>query len=263
MARVAAAGLVLVAVGAWADPAPPAPQAGSLAQDLRNPVAHLVSVPFESNFDFGGGTSETTYTGNVKPVVPFSLGKDWHLITRTIVPFVSTLSSDGSHREFGVGDIAATVYLSPERSHAGWFWGVGPGLVVPIAKDDAIGTGKWSAGPTAAVIREHGGWTFSLLTAQAWSFAGDSSRSRVNATVVQPSVSFTTRRDTSLSAGTASLYDWTEGEWTVPLELSLDQLVKVGKQPATVGLTARHGLWRPEDDASWGLVLTMTLLFPR
>jgi hypothetical protein len=254
---------VLTAGDARADQNPPAAGTGSLAQDLRNPVAHLVSIPFESNFDFGGGTSEVTYTGNVKPVIPFSLGKDWHLISRTIVPFVSTLSSDASHRELGVGDITATVYLSPERSDSGWFWGVGPGVVFPTGKDAAIGTGKWSAGPTAVVIREHGGWTFSLLTGQAWSIAGDPSRSRVSATLLQPSVSFTTGHDTSFGADTASVYDWTEGEWTAPIELSLEQLVKVAKQQATVGLTARYGWWHPEDDASWGLVLTMTLLFTR
>jgi hypothetical protein len=247
---------------ARADPTPPAGSPSTLAQDLRNPVAHVINVPFENNLDFGDGTSQATYTGNVKPVIPLSLGGRWNLITRTIVPFVSTPASDGG-REFGVGDIALTVYLSPDRAQSGWFWGVGPGLLLPTAKDSSVGTGKWSAGPTAAVIREEGGWTFSLLTGQAWSFAGDSLSSPVSAMVVQPSVSFTTRRDTSFGLDTASLYDWTQGEWTVPLELSVEQLVKIGKQPVSLGVTARYGLQHPASSPSWGLVATVTLLFPR
>ena len=246
-----------------ADPNPPAAGTSTLAQDLQNPVAHLISVPFENNLDFGDGTNQATYTGNVKPVIPFWLGKDWHLITRTIVPFISTPSSDGAHREFGIGDIAATVYLSPERGDSGWFWGVGPGLILATAKDSTLGTGKWSAGPTAAVTHQRGPWTVTLLTAHAWSFAGDPLRSRVSATLLEPSVSFTTRRDTSLGVDTAAVYDWTEGEWTVPLELSLEQLVKIGKQPMSVGVTARYGLRHPADGPSWGLVATVTLVFPR
>lgn len=215
--------------------------------------------------DFGEGSAHATaYTGNVKPVIPFSLSKSWNLITRTIVPFISAPSSDGGgHRASGVGDIAATVYLSPEKTSAGWFWGLGPGLIFPSATDSSIGSGKWSAGPTAAVLRQEGGWTFMLLTGQAWSFAGDSSRSRVRSTFLQPSVSFTTPNDTPFGVDAASSYDWTEGQWTVPLELSAAQFVKIGKQPLNIGLTGRYGVRHPADSPSWGLVFTVTLLFPR
>ena len=141
--------------------------------------------------------------------------------------------------------------------------GRGTALILPTGKDDALGTGKWSGGPTAAVVREQGKWTFTLLTGHAWSFAGATDRSGVSATLLQPSVSFTTGGDTSFGADTSSTYDWTEREWTVPVELSVEQLVKIGKQPLSVGLTARYGLWHPADDPGWGLVLTATLVFPR
>ena len=141
--------------------------------------------------DFDAGPARATaYTGNVKPVIPLALGKGWNLITRTIVPLISTDSPDvGGPHTSGVGDVTATVYLSPNRASAGWFWGVGTGLIFPSATDPSIGSGKWSAGPTAAVLRQDGGWTFVLIAGHAWSFAGDSSRPSVNTTFLQPGLS--------------------------------------------------------------------------
>jgi hypothetical protein len=60
----------------------------ALAQELANPIANLTSVPFQNNFDFGGGRGNAfRYTLNVQPVIPFTLNDDWNLITRTIIPF--------------------------------------------------------------------------------------------------------------------------------------------------------------------------------
>jgi hypothetical protein len=62
-----------------------------LAKQLANPVASLISVPFQSNWDFNMGPLDegTQYKLNFQPVIPFSLGQDWNLITRTIVPYIS------------------------------------------------------------------------------------------------------------------------------------------------------------------------------
>jgi hypothetical protein len=63
--------------------------AAELAKKLQNPVANLIGVPIQNNWDFGIGPEHAMrYTANIQPVIPFSIGEDWNLITRTIVPVI-------------------------------------------------------------------------------------------------------------------------------------------------------------------------------
>jgi len=63
--------------------------ATELAKKTQNPVADLISVPFQNNLNFNAGSKdETVYILNIQPVVPISLNADWNLITRTIVPVI-------------------------------------------------------------------------------------------------------------------------------------------------------------------------------
>jgi hypothetical protein len=64
--------------------------ATELAKKTQNPVADLISVPFQNNFYFNSGSKDATvYVLNVEPVIPINLTKDWNLITRTIVPIIN------------------------------------------------------------------------------------------------------------------------------------------------------------------------------
>jgi hypothetical protein len=262
---VAVAGLSLATARLQAQPSPQSKSASDLAQALLNPATNVINVSFEHNFDFGQGSARTlTYTGNVMPVVPFRLGKTWSLITRTLVPFISTRSLDGGgDRTLGVGDIVETVYLSRERPASGWFWGAGPTMVFPTATSRRIGSGQWSAGPSAGVLRQEGAWTFTLLTAQAWSFAGDPHRPRVSTAFLESIVAYTTSKGTSFGVDTTAFYDWTGGQWTVPVELNATQIVTIGRRPLSIGLSARYGVTHPADGPAWGLMLALALLFPK
>lgn len=50
-----------------------------VAKKLNNPVASLISVPFQNNFDFGGGPDDDgfQYKLNLQPVIPIDLNEDW------------------------------------------------------------------------------------------------------------------------------------------------------------------------------------------
>ena len=236
-----------------------------LALQLHNPVATLSSVPIENDWDFGSGPAHAmTYTAMAKPVVPFALSPDWNLITRTIVPVIYAESPEvGGASKAGLGDITATIYFSPDKPMSGWYWGVGPGLIFPSATHNELGAGKWSAGPTAAVLRQDGGWTFGALTGHAWSFAGDPRRDAVSTTFLQPFMSYTTKNDTTFGVDTASEYDWTGRQWTVPVEVSVSQVLHLGRQDIEVGLIGRYYAERPADGPRWGLSFTVAFLFPK
>ena len=61
-----------------------------LAKQLSNPVASLVSVPLQFNWDQQVGIDDDTrFTLNFQPVVPFGLNHDWNMIVRWIMPYVA------------------------------------------------------------------------------------------------------------------------------------------------------------------------------
>ena len=237
----------------------------SLALKLHNPIADLVTVPIESDFEFGPGPRRAlTYTLNVQPVIPFELTKDWLLVTRTIIPLIHQEAVEaGDQNKTGLGDITQSFFLSPNRLVGGWIVGAGPVFQYPSATDSALGAGKWGAGPTAAVLRQNGGWTFGMLANHVRSFAGDSRREKVNTTLVDPFISYTWANDFTVEFDGESTYDREQRQWTVPLTVGVSQLVTVGKQLVSVGLDGRwyaeHAVGGPE----WGVVFTVTLLFPK
>ena len=240
--------------------------AAELAKKLSNPIANLISVPFQFNYDTGIGPKDADkYTLNVQPVVPFTLNKDWNLIVRTIVPVVYQGSmANGLDSEFGLGDTVQSFFFSPKAPTAdGWIWGVGPVFLWPTGTDDSLSSEKWGAGPTAVVLKQENGWTYGMLANHISSYAGASDRAYINATFVQPFVSYTTKTYTTLGLNTESSYDWRGEQWTVPLNLSVSQLLKIGGKPMQFSLGYRYYADKPDGGPDWGLRFAVILLFPK
>jgi hypothetical protein len=203
-----------------------------LAKQLANPVASLISVPLQSNFDFGYGSAESMrYLLNVQPVIPFSLNDDWNLITRTIVPFISQGSPVAGGEDFGgIGEIQQSFFLSPKEAVAGWILAAGPVLGWNTASDERLGSEKWTMGPTVLALQQSSGWTYGVLANHVWSVGGNDARADVSTTLLQPFLSYTTKTRTTFSINSETVYDWEGEQWTVPLNFSLAQLLKLGSQ---------------------------------
>ncbi len=252
--------------------------AAELAKKLANPVASLISVPIQNNWDFGiGSANAMRYTANIQPVIPFSLGDDWNLITRTIVPVIYAESPViGDNDKSGLGDVVQSFFISPKEPVGGWIVAAGQVMLYPTATDQALGFGKWGAGPTALVLQQNHGWTYGLLANHLWSYANagrysassaddasDGSGAQVNATFIQPFVSYTTKTFTTFGLNTESTYDWPHSQWTVPLNVSVSQLLKLGKQPLQLSLGAKYYAEGPQGGPDWGLRFAITFLFPK
>ena len=125
-----------------------------------------------------------------------------------------------------------------------------------------LGAEKWGAGPTALALKQQNGWTYGVLANHLWSYAG-SGNAEVSATFLQPFVSFTTKTFTTFGVNTESTYDWSSRQWTVPLNASISQLVKIGKQPISLSLGARYYTDKPSGGPDWGLRFAVTFLFPK
>jgi len=241
-------------------------KAAELAKATLNPIASLISVPIQNNFDWGGGPKDDgfQYRLNVQPVIPISLSEDWNVISRTILPFVHQENIIGTSTQSGLADTVQSLFFSPVKpTGSGWIWGAGPVLQLPTATDDRLGEEKWGAGPTAVVLKQDGPWTCGMLLNHIWSFAGEADRSDVNRTFLQPFLSYTTKTFTSFGMNTESTYDWTGEQWTVPINLFVQQLLKVGKQPLALQLGGRYYTEGPSGGPEWGLRFQIQLLFPK
>ena len=262
-----ALGLVACGQAALAQTAPGGPNdAAELAKKLSNPVASLISVPVKLDWDTGigpAGADRAVYV--VQPVIPITLSKDWNLISRTIVPYIDAQSPvTGGADQSGLGDITQSFFFSPSAPTAGgWIWGAGPVLLLNTASNDALGSDKWGAGPTAVLLRQEGGWTYGVLANHIWSFGGNEQRADISTTFLQPFLAYTTKTQTTWGINTESTYDWKNSQWTVPINLSVSQLVKLGSQPVSFAFGLRSYAERPDGGPDWGLRFSVTFLFPK
>ena len=241
-------------------------QAAELAKQLQNPIASLTLVPIQNNFDWGAGPAGDgfQYKVNVQPVVPIALSEDWNLITRTILPIVYQENIVGTSSQAGLADITESLFFSPVKpAFGGWIWGAGPAFLLPTATDDLLGAEKWGAGPTFVTLKQNKGWTYGALANHIWSFAGESGRANVNATFLQPFLAYTTKTFTTFSLNTESTYDWQGHQLTVPVNIMVQQLIKIGKQPVAFQLGYRYYAEKPQDGPDWGLRFAVTFLFPK
>lgn len=239
-----------------------------LAKQLANPVASLISVPIQANYDdnFGLGDEGSMLRINVQPVIPISLGEEWNLISRTILPIVDQNNIPAAgFSETGLGDTVQSFFFSPKApTSGGWIWGAGPVLMLPTATDEILGAEKWGIGPTAVVLRQAGPWTVGALGNHIESFAGESQRADISATFLQPFLTYVTSRQTTFAVNTESTYDWENEQWSVPLNFTAAQLLKAGDQLFQIGGGIRYWVDGPDGGPEgWGFRLQVTLLFPK
>lgn len=207
-------------------------------------------MPFQSNFDFRMGTgSGWRYTLNFQPVIPVALNKKWNLISRTILPIIhqGNVTGPGTSQS-GLGDIVQSFFFSPNKTEP-FIWGVGPVALIPTATNDALGSKQLGLGPTVVVLKQEHGWTYGALANQIWRVAGSSSRARVNATFLQPFVTYTTKDAWTYSVNTESTYDWTGNHWAVPIHVQVAKLVRFGKHPVQFGGAMRCWVTSPSGES--------------
>ena len=236
-----------------------------LAKQLSNPVASLISVPYQFNWNqgFPGGEGEQAYV-NIQPVIPISIGEGWNLISRTILPVYNQNISDAYGRQIGFGPTTQSFFFSPKApGPGGLIWGVGPVLLIPTVTED-LGTDQWGAGLSGVALMQRHGWTFGALVNQIWSLDDNDEDGAINQFYGQPFLSYTTRKATSFTVNSESTYDWEAEQWSVPVNFMVGQIVKLGHHPVQFTLGARYWAEAPDYAAEgWGARFQVTFLFPK
>jgi len=235
-----------------------------LARSAQNPVASMISVPFQNNTNFNFGPLEKTQNVlNIQPVIPFALNEDWNLITRTILPVVSQPAfTPMQDRKFGLGDTVFSAFLSP-RDSGQLIWGVGPALLLPTSTDDRLGAGEWGAGPSVVVLTMQGPWVIGSLFSNVWSFTGDE---QVNLFSWQPFVNYNLDDGWYLTSAPLITANWeadSDNTWTVPFGGGFGKIFRIGEQPINASLAAYYNVEKPDFGADWQLRLQVQFLFPK
>ena len=258
-------------------PLPCLAQGGSsdsdLAAKIQNPVADLISVPFQNNTNFGIGPHDRTQNVlNIQPVIPFHLSEEWNLITRTILPLawqpdVIRSGDASSHGTFGLGDTLVSLFLSPAKPGR-LIWGVGPVFQLRTGTSRATSSEKWGLGPTAVVLVTPKPWVIGVLVNNVWGFTGNSNRQNVNQMTLQYFVNYNFAHGWYLTSSPIVTADWKAGtgdKWTVPFGGGVGKVFRLGKLPLNGQLAAYWNAVSPNDlpAPSWQLRAQLALLLPR
>jgi hypothetical protein len=261
-----------------ADAAQQEPSAEDLAKKTQNPVADLISVPLQSNWNFGAGSrNKTIYILNIQPVIPISISQEWNLIRRVIMPVINQPALfAGSNGATGLGDINPTFFLSPAKPGE-LIWGFGPTMTLPTATDRDLGSGKWSIGPAGVVLTVHGPWVYGALLNNQWSVGGWGENA-VNAMLLQWFVNYNLPDGWYLTTSPLVTANWKADRgrdvWTVPVGGGFGKLFRMGqvmplegspmaKLPINTQLGAYGNVAKPEFGPEWQLRFQIQFLFPK
>jgi len=261
-------GLITVVSGVLAAASVSAQSSGAdsdLAKQLSNPVANLISVPLQFNTNTGYLDGEGYQNLlNVQPVIPFAISEDWNVISRTIVPFIDQDGVvPGAGHQQGIGSITQSFFFSPKAPTAGGLiWGVGPVITTP-ALQEGLGADEWGAGATVVGLKQSHGWTIGFLGNHVWSVGAENGQ-EFSQSFLQPFISYTTPKATTFGINTESTYNWISEEWSVPINLTVAQLVKVGGRPVSFTAGIRYWVDSPQyGPQDWGARAVVTYLFPK
>lgn len=230
--------------------------------DVQNPVASLISVPFQGDTYFNYGPyRRTANVLLIEPVIPFRLSEKWNLIVRAITPLISEPRiSPSQDSQFGLGNLQPQFYLSP--AHAGKIlWGLSPQFWLPTATDKSLGVNKWGGGPAGAALTIHGPWVVGALVNNQWAGSGSN---RVNQLSFNPFANYNLPKGWYFISSGITTADWTKptDRWTVPIGAGIGRLFRIGALPVNARVQLLNNVVRPLYTPTWQLQYQVQFLFP-
>jgi len=248
------------------DEANPPADMKELAKRSQNPVADLISVPFENNINYNSGAlNKTDNVLTIKPVYPVRISEDWNLINRFLIPIVSRgRRSPSTGREVGLGDITYQGFFSPAESSS-VIWGIGPTFVARTGSDD-LSSNQWSLGPSFVALATPGKWVVGALVSNVWSVVGDDGARDVSQGSLQYFVNYNLDGGWYLTTAPTIVANWkakNDQTWTIPFGGGFGRVFRFGEQALNTKLVGYYNIERPDQTSDWTLSVQLTFLFPK
>ena len=259
---ILAAGLLAVSRAAFAD------DTEALAKAAQNPIAAMISLPFQNNTTLNAGPEKQTQNVlDIQPVIPVKLDDDWNLIARTILPVISQPGFvPGQDRVNGIGDTQVELFVSPAKPGK-LIWGLGPILQLPTNSNDALGTKKWGIGPAVVLLTSEGHWLYGVVANNVWSFAGPSDAAPINQMLVQYFINYNFAEGWYATTSPDITANWkasSNNRWTVPFGGGFGKIFKIGDQAMNGQVQAFYNVVSPDNvGGNWTIRAQLQLLFPK
>ena len=243
------------------------------SKKIFNPLTDYITVPFKTTFDGGASNGSATIL-NIMPFIPGGTVGNWNLFNRAIIPIANVdgaivgannPSPEPGKGARGLGDINYALIFSPV-DYDTFIWGVGPAITIPSASDNQLGSGKWSTGIAAMMLRDFGWGNILVRGSQVWSFAGDSDRKDVNRMVIEPIVSYNMGDGWHLFTDMIISANWkaeSSNRWIVPLGGGFGRTFKIGDQTMLSRLEAYYNVEKPEGAPDYSVSFTIQFVFPK
>jgi len=266
------------------------PTLAQMSALMDNPLGNVAmlftqfDVYHMKNDDNNEEATKSVYTGIAQ--FPKGIGENWNLINRVVwtVPSMpldqdkiddfgggdygeapgATLPPSGSMpapidifdgRTTGFGDMYYVGLFAPKKGidlegGGKFLWGAGFDAGFPTASEDILGTGKWTAGPSALGVYMGPKWKIGGLVQQYWDYAGDDDRSDVNMMNLQYFIYYSLSDTMSIGAAPNIIANWeqdSDNTWTVPVGLGINKTVQFGKVPVRFGFEVHYSVIQPDD----------------
>ncbi len=243
--------------------------AEQLAKITQNPVANLISVPFQNNTNLHFGPQNNTQNVlNIQPVIPFTVNSDWNIITRTIVPVIWMPDLTPTVKAVnGIGDTVFTAWLSPAKPGK-WIWGAGPVVQAPTDSDTRLGNRNWGLGPSVVLVHldHQSPWVFGLLFNNIWSLSSNQAGGSYNHGVIQPGINYNFTNGVYITSSPVITVDWraaSSQQWTVPVGAGIGKVFRLGKLPVNMSLAGYYNVVSPTNGPNWDIRAQVQFLFPK
>lgn len=166
-------------------------------------------------------------------------------------------------RVFGISDLVHASFFTPKKSGK-VSWGFGGMLSIPIATDEQLGSGKWSAGPSFRFTYKSGPWNFGAFGGQIWSFAGDDGRNDVSQLIVRGAVRRQLSNNWYFVSSPIITANWNAAgqKWLVPLGGGFGKVFKMNSKPWALSLQGYYNVIKPDGAPNWSARLSLIAAVP-
>lgn len=262
--------LQLTTLALWSEPG----RSAETIDPPRGEAEKLFVLPVEMDFDSGAANGNALIT-RLLPINSIPLKNDWQLVNVAIIIVADAPGgvpgtpgnpeSAPGPNTFGLGDLTDALFFTRKQPN-GLIWGVGPIMSFPIASDDQLGSGKWSAGPAIRIAYNPGPWHFGMLVGNLSSFAGDADRTDINQLLVRGLVRRKLNKDWFLKYSPIITANWnaeSDQRWLIPLGGGVGKSFTLFSKPATFAVEAYSNVVKPDGAPDSVFRIALTLPIPR
>lgn len=231
--------------------------AQSNAAEQLSEAPGFFALPVELDFDNGAANGDATIL-RMMPLYTFPVLETWKLVNLAIIsaadaPGVPEFPGDtSSGQATGLSDLLHASFVTPHRS-GDFIWGAGLMLALPTATDDALGSGKWDAGPAFRLTYRTELWNLGVIAGQRWSFAGDDDRPDVNQLLIRGAIRRQLPNNWHFISAPLITANWDNAgeDWLVPLGGGFGRSFRFNDHPWAWSVQGYYNVIKPDSAPDW------------